>query len=90
MITERDIFKTFKELPISTVRKLFRERTWSRDILLESVFHNTVDVKNRNPCITVGGLKTGAPCDFPFIYPDCTESFKPVNKNRLYVTEADH
>ena len=78
----KDLYNISKDLSISTVRKLFREITWSRDILLESVFHNTVDVTNRNPCITVGGLKTGAPCDFPFIYPDCMESFKPVDKKQ--------
>ena len=80
MYTENDLNKAFKELPILTVRKLFREKTGSRDFLFESVFHNTVDGTYRNPCLTVAGLKRGAPCDFPFIYPDCSESFKPVAK----------
>ena len=82
MYTERarDLILTFKELPIVTMRKQILAKTWSRDTMFESVFHNTVDGASTNPCITVSGLKEGAPCNFPFMYPDCKESFKPFFK----------
>ena len=78
MYTERDFMKTFKNLPMATNRKLFSEKSWSRDMLFESVYHKTMDGTLKNPCITVAGLREGAPCSFPFLYPDCSEGFKPV------------
>ena len=68
-----------------TTRRLFHEKTWSRDRLFRSVSHNTVDRSFRNPCITVGGMKRGAPCSFPFVYPDCLECFKPVGRQEIRI-----
>ena len=36
-------------------RKLFLERTWSRNQLLLNVSHNTVDGTFKFPCTTIGG-----------------------------------
>ena len=55
-------------------RKLFLERTWSRNQLLLNVSHNTVDGTFKFPCTTIGGPMMGSPCSFPFVYPDCQES----------------
>ena len=58
-------------------RKTFLGRTWSRDQLFLNVSHNTVDETYKYPCNTVGrsraGSLMGAPCSFPFRYPDCKE-----------------
>ena len=58
--------------------KLFNERTWSRDQLFRTVSQNTVDGKYKMPCNTIGGPLKGAPCTFPFVYPDCLEQFEPT------------
>jgi len=57
--------------------KLFHQKTWSRNKVFMKTSHNTVDEKYKIPCNTIGGPQAGAPCSFPFVYPDCSESFKP-------------
>ena len=72
------------DLPTSHRRKSFVDRTWSRDQLFRTVSHNTIDGTYASPCTTVRGPKMGSPCTFPFIYPDCSESFKFLyNKTSL-------
>ena len=67
----------FDDLHREHNRKTFLERTWSRDQLFLNVSHNTVDETHKYPCNTVGrsraGSLMGAPCSFPFRYPDCKE-----------------
>ena len=67
-------------------RKLFLERTWSRNQLLLNVSHNTVDGTFKFPCTTIGGPMMGSPCSFPFVYPDCKGSHLAAdirNKSKL-------
>ena len=45
-----------------------------------NVSHNTVDGTYKDPCTTVGGIRTGSPCTFPFVFPDCSEYFKPYQQ----------
>ena len=70
MYTERAFMKRLRNLPRATNRQFFSEKSWSRDLLFKSVYHKTVDGTFKNPCITVAGLREGAPCSFPFVYPD--------------------
>ena len=64
--------------PKSPSRELFLDRTWTRDQLFMNVSHNTVDESYKFPCTTVGGPRMGSPCSFPFVYPDCSERFDPM------------
>ena len=59
-------------------RMQFREHTWSREELFLNVSHNTVDETYKFPCNAVDGPKMGAPCSFPALFPDCSESVKPI------------
>ena len=68
------------KLSSSEYKKIFREQTWSRDQLLKTLHHNTLDESFKFPCTTIDGPNSGFPCSFPFVYPDCSESFRPKNQ----------
>ena len=71
-----------EKLSSSEYKKIFREQTWSRGQLLKTVHHNhnTLDGSFKFPCTTIDGPNSGFPCSFPFVYPDCSESFRPKNQ----------
>ena len=61
-------------------RKLFKSKTWSRQQLFRNVSHNTIDGSYKFPCNTIGGPQMGAPCSFPFVYPDCKDCVQPIDQ----------
>ena len=71
-----------KEIQKAPTAELFFKRTFSRDELFMNVSHNTVDGTYKDPCTTVGGIRTGSPCTFPFVFPDCSEYFKPYQNHK--------
>ena len=70
-----------EDLPVSHYKTVFKNKTWSKAQMFRTVSHNTVDGSYNNPCNTRGGPRMGSPCSFPFVYPDCSESFKTISKN---------
>ena len=63
----------------SDFKKMFNQKTWSRTEVFMKASHNTVDDKYKIPCNTIGGNEMGAPCSFPFVYPDCLGNFTPIS-----------
>ena len=45
----------------------FLNHTWNRQKMFEFFGQNNIE-KASFPCLTIGGTKSGFPCDFPFIY----------------------
>ena len=78
-------------LSTTEATKLFRKLTWSREQMFRTVSHHTMDGAYKFPCNTVGGPRMGSPCNFPFVYPDCSESFQtncvmlPKNNSEVFV-----
>ena len=69
------ILKT-NNFSVDEIRNKFEERTFSRSELIGFLNMNTIEDVNNFPCNTVSGLKPGAPCSFPFVFPDCGLSVK--------------
>ena len=66
------------EVTDAGARHYFRERTFSRHRLLKFLTQRTIDAYHQFPCTTVGGPRSGTPCSFPFVYPDCHLAKKSV------------
>ena len=80
--------KKYDKLPD---KEMFLERTWSRGKLFLNVSHNTVDGTFKFPCTTVGGPQMGAPCAFPFVYPDCKEYLKlKASKQNMHLDSVSN
>ena len=67
---------------VAEIRDKFQEKTFSRSELIGFINMNTIQGQggqglNNFPCNTFSGLKPGAPCSFPFVFPDCGLSVKP-------------
>ena len=69
------LLKTGK-LDIKKVKEHFQALTFTRSELVTFLNMNTLEGSNSFPCNTLTGLKPGAPCTFPFVYPDCKLAFK--------------
>ena len=74
------------------MKEHFQALTFTRSELVTFLNMNTLEGSNSFPCNTLTGLKPGAPCTFPFVYPDCKLAFKsglckinPANYNATYV-----
>ena len=64
------------ELDVKRVKEHFQQLTFSRSELVTFLNMNTLEGSNSFPCNTLTGIKPGAPCAFPFVFPDCTLAFK--------------
>ena len=61
---------------MKNAKEYFQALTFNRSELVTFLNMNTLEGSNRFPCNTLTGLKAGAPCVFPFLYPDCKLAFK--------------
>ena len=71
-----NVLKT-NNLSIGEIRNKFLEKIFSRSELIGFLNMNTIQGVNNFPCNTFSGLNPGAPCSFPFVFPDCGLSVKP-------------
>ena len=63
-------------MDIKNVKEDFPKITLNRSELITFMNMNTVEGSNSFPCNTLTGFKPGAPCSFPFVFPDCKLAFK--------------
>ena len=64
------------KLDIKKAKEYFQALTFTRSELVTFLNMNTQEGSNSFPCNTLTGLKPGAPCVFPFVYPDCKLALK--------------
>ena len=64
---------------VKEAREWFINHTWRRPRLVNFFSHSTVDTSLQHPCNTIAGPEAGAPCIFPFLFPDCTLARKSIH-----------
>ena len=69
------------KLDIKNAKEYFHNITFTRSELITFLNMNTLEGSNSFPCNTLTGLKPGAPCVFPFVFPDCKLAFKSSRCN---------
>ena len=65
-----------EKFDMKKAKEYFQALTFTRSELVTFLNMNTLEGSNSFPCNTLTGLKAGAPCVFPFVYPDCKLAFK--------------
>ena len=78
MYTQRDFLSLFQngKVEVQNAKEYFKNVTLSRSELVTFLNMNTIEGSNSFPCNTLTGLRPGAPCTFPYVFPDCSLSFK--------------
>ena len=66
------------EVSTENARSWFRNRTFSRAHPVKFLSIKTVAGSNNFPCNAVSGPRVGEPCSFPFFFPDCKLTKKPL------------